>query len=121
MDDLLVSLNWTKDKLPQRKVEVPVNEQNSVVEPKPSTSHNCTQSAESQRSSADLNALAEICLTINRKRSASDTPIDLFKLKRDLKRRRMKYRTTKLAPLSYTEELRELIDLQMSLLQENTK
>lgn len=40
---------------------------------------------------------------------------DLNKLKRDLKRRRMKYRTTKAPPLTYGEELRELIALQMEI------
>ena len=38
---------------------------------------------------------------------------EMTKLKRDLKRRRMKYRTTKSPPLSYTEEIRALIGLQM--------
>lgn len=37
----------------------------------------------------------------------------ITKLRRDLKRRRMKYRTTKTPPLSYTEEIRGLIGLQM--------
>lgn len=37
----------------------------------------------------------------------------ITKLRRDLKRRRMKYRTTKAPPLSYTEEIRGLIGLQM--------
>lgn len=40
---------------------------------------------------------------------------DMNKLKRDLKRRRMKYRTTKAPPLTYSEELRELIALQMEM------
>lgn len=35
------------------------------------------------------------------------------KLKRDIKRRRMKYRVTKTPPQSYTEEIRALIGLQM--------
>lgn len=37
----------------------------------------------------------------------------ITKLRRDLKRRRMKYRTAKTPPLSYTEEIRGLIALQM--------
>lgn len=41
---------------------------------------------------------------------------DINKLKRDLKRRRMKYRTTKALPLTYTEELKELIGLQMEMI-----
>lgn len=37
---------------------------------------------------------------------------DILRQKRDLKRRRQKYRTTKAPPLSYTEEVRQLIGLQ---------
>lgn len=45
---------------------------------------------------------------------------DINKLKRDLKRRRMKHRTTKTAPLTYTEELKELIELQMEIIEKKT-
>lgn len=38
---------------------------------------------------------------------------EIIKLKRDLKRRRMKHRTSKTPPLSYTEKIRALITLQM--------
>lgn len=38
---------------------------------------------------------------------------EMNKFKRDLKRRRMKYRTTTAPPLSHTEEMRALIELQM--------
>lgn len=51
----------------------------------------------------------------NEGRSSSDDRMtfdQISKLRRDLKRRRMKYRT-KTPPLSYTEELRGLISLQM--------
>lgn len=44
--------------------------------------------------------------------------MDIKKLKRDLKRRRMKHRVTKTAPLTFTEELHELINLQMEILAE---
>lgn len=40
---------------------------------------------------------------------------DLNKLKRDMRRRRMKHRVTKTAPLTYTEEIRELIAMQMEI------
>lgn len=53
----------------------------------------------------------------NMKQTAS--VMDMKKLKRDLKRRRIKYRTTKTAPLTFTEELRELINLQMEIMTEN--
>lgn len=37
---------------------------------------------------------------------------EIMRQKRDQKRRRQKYRTTKAPPLSYTEEVRQLIGLQ---------
>lgn len=40
---------------------------------------------------------------------------EITKYKRDIKRKRMKYRTTKAPPLTHTEELRNLISLQMEL------
>ncbi len=40
---------------------------------------------------------------------------EITKYKRDVKRKRMKYRTTKAPPLTHTEELRGLISLQMEL------
>lgn len=49
------------------------------------------------------------------KAKVQNTFTDINKLKRDLKRRRLKHRTTKAPPLTYTEELRELIGLQMEM------
>lgn len=40
---------------------------------------------------------------------------EITKYKRDIKRKRMKHRTTKAPPLTHTEELRGLISLQMEL------
>lgn len=40
---------------------------------------------------------------------------EITKYKRDIKRKRMKHRTTKAPPLTHTEELRSLISLQMEL------
>lgn len=40
---------------------------------------------------------------------------EITKYRRDIKRKRMKYRTTKAPPLTHTEELRSLISLQMEL------
>lgn len=122
LDDLLVSLNWTKDKLPKSNVETVKSSNECVAVPETSaagTRENIIQSNETQ--SVDLNALSEIYSTIKKKKASAETNIDWNKLRRDLKRRRMKYRTTKTAPLSYKEELRELIQMQMDLLQENNQ
>lgn len=40
---------------------------------------------------------------------------EITKYQRDVKRKRMKYRTTKAPPLTHTEEIRSLISLQMEL------
>lgn len=122
LDDLLKSLNWTKDKLPKLNVESVESSKSSAAATESSASEvreNIIQSNETN--SIDLNALSDIYSTIKKKKATADTNIDWNKLKRDLKRRRMKYRTTKTAPLTYTEELRELIHMQMDLLQENNQ
>lgn len=118
LDDLLKSLNWTKDKLPKLNVES-VESSKSSAAAALEVRENIIQSNETN--SIDLNALSDIYSTIKKKKATADTNIDWNKLKRDLKRRRMKYRTTKTAPLTYTEELRELIHMQMDLLQENNQ
>lgn len=121
MDGFLHQLGWTKEKLPkQTKVK-----KENVIE------FECDAAGSSQRmddrnitikqreQTEDLEAVVNLCSVINQKKSTATSFTDLNKLKRDLKRRRMKYRTTKTAPLTYTEELRELIDLQMELINDN--
>lgn len=119
LNDLLNTLNWTKDKLPKPKTTKIESINRSSVETEPSTSRTCNIKRESLNKTFDLNALSEISLTLKKKKSDAKPNIDITKLKRDLKRRRMKHRTTKSAPLTYTEELRELINLQMDLLNED--
>lgn len=119
LDNLLKELDWSKEKLPKLKLS---NEIGSVDEKRDATA--CISEKREnivglKDESFDLNAISELCSTIDKKKSSSIRNIDINKLKRDLKRRRMKYRTTKVAPLTYTEELRELINLQMELVQEN--
>lgn len=114
---LLQEFDWTKDKLPQKEEETKQTEceftgsssneskQNTIV----------TQTVKS----IDLETVVNIGQRIDAKRLSLSNFTDLNKLRRDLKRRRVKYRTTKSAPLTYTEELRELINLQMELVTEN--
>lgn len=122
LDDLLNTLNWTKDKLPKPRTEQIESLNTSSVESESntsSTSRTSSNKTEALNKSFDLHALSEISSTLNKKKSDTKPNIDIAKLKRDLKRRRMKHRTTKSAPLTYTEELRELINLQMDLLNED--
>lgn len=112
VNGLLQQFGWTKDKLPKYKENT-----NNCESQKP-----CEQSNTVNKqpvAAVDLEAVVNIGQRIEAKRSNAHNFTDLNKLKRDLKRRRIKYRTTKTAPLTYTEELRELINLQMELVTEN--
>lgn len=115
LKDLIDSFGWTKAELMKAETKL-----NSLKEDDSSEKEMFIQ--EQQRDAVapvngnlDLNALAHLCAAIDKKGSTSSCYADINKLKRDLKRRRMKYRTTKTAPLTYTEELRELIQLQMAI------
>lgn len=115
VNGLLNEFGWTKDKLPKRKEET-----KNKCDSNESGSSECAASAATQTSKPiDLEAVVDIAYKIDAKRSSANSFTDLNKLRRDLKRRRVKYRTTKTAPLTYTEELRELINLQMELVTEN--
>lgn len=119
LNELLQHLNWTKDKLPKQKPkpkqEIAVVANNEIA----STSTEHTQKGTVNQPKDDFDAVVNLCSKISEKQSAQNTFTDINKLRRDLKRRRVKYRTTKSAPLSYTEELRELINLQMDLVTNN--
>lgn len=117
LNELLQHLNWTKDKLPKQKPkqESEVVANNEIA----STSTENTQKETVNQPKDDFDAVVNLCSKISQKQLAQNTFTDINKLRRDLKRRRVKYRTTKSAPLSYTEELRELINLQMDLVTNN--
>lgn len=107
MDEFLQQLGWTKDKLP--KFNQVKQESNAAG------SQQSANRLKQHVRSNDLEEVVNLCSEFDQKRLTSTPFTDLNKLKRDLKRRRVKYRTTKTAPLTYTEELRELINLQMEL------
>lgn len=117
MNAFLQEIGWTKDKLPKSIEETAPQKS----EPSASTSSENPQRIEvnDPTRANDFEAVVDLCSKIEEKRSATNGFVDLNKLKRDLKRRRVKYRTTKVAPLTYTEELRELINLQMDLIKDN--
>lgn len=119
LDKLLGEFGWSSDKLPKKRKEL--KDKQPVDEVSGSGSAECKQENvdQLQQEKIDLNALVNLCATIDTKSTNSTNYADINKLKRDLKRRRMKYRTTKTAPLTYTEELRELISLQMELVKES--
>lgn len=121
LDNLLKELDWCKEKLPRSKLSNKIASVDSNRDEfgSTSTSEKSETILQLKDESFDLNAISELCSTIDKRKSSSERNIDFNKLKRDLKRRRMKYRTTKVAPLTYIEELRELINLQMELVQEN--
>lgn len=121
MDGLLLELGWTRDKLPKlTKVKQESELETECGAAGSSGSVNDRNIATKQHSQTDdLEAVVDLCSTIEQKRLTATPFTDLNKLKRDLKRRRVKYRTTKTGPLTYTEELRELINLQMELIDDN--
>lgn len=116
LTELLQEFGWSKEKLPKlRKIKSEVVDTESDLGGSCSGTNTVQQSAKS----TDLRDVVDLCAAINQKRTTLNNFTDLNKLRRDLKRRRVKYRTTKTAPLTYTEEMRELINLQMDLLRGN--
>lgn len=119
LNGFLQELGWTREKLPKLS-EV----KEEIVEPERDVagsnfSGNSRKNVINQDvKPIDLETVVNLCSKIDQKRSTTSNFIDLNKLKRDLKRRRVKYRTST-APLTYTEELRELIELQMDLVKGN--
>lgn len=114
MNTLMERLKWTKEKLPK-----PKNKKKNVSE--------IVEASEMERNDAVTNE-AELVRHLEPSESVSGFPefgdrnkldssscADLNKLKRDLRRRRVKHRVTKTAPLTYTEEIRELIAIQMDI------
>lgn len=123
MLEFLQELGWTEEKLLEltksKKVKEEIVESGYDVAGSSSSKQSQQVNIKQENSTDDLKAIVDLCSTIDEKRSASNSFVDLNKLKRDLKRRRVKYRTTKNAPLTYTEEMRELINLQMDIIKEN--
>lgn len=119
LNDLLNGFGWTKEELMKagtkpKSVPKDDSEKEMFVQEKQK------DTVASVNEKHDLDALARFCASIDQKASHSSNYADINRLKRDLKRRRMKYRTTKTAPLTYTEELRELIQLQMEFMESKT-
>lgn len=121
MDGFLHELGWTRNKLPKlRRVKQENELELECSAAGSSESVNDREIAVNHRVKRDdLEAVVDLCSAIEQKRSTTIPFTDLNKLKRDLKRRRMKYRTARSGPLTYTEEIRELIGLQMELLNDN--
>lgn len=119
LNGFLQELGWTREKLPKSTQIHEVKEEPSEKAPQATAERNPHRNLKVQETKPiDLETVVNLCTTIDQKRAAATNFIDLNKLKRDLKRRRVKYRTST-APLTYTEELRELINLQMDLAKTN--
>lgn len=112
LNDLLDRFGWTKEELMKTRTD-PKSSQKDDSEKEMFAQEQQSDAVAPVDEKFDLDALADFCPSIDKKASHSSSYADINRLKRDLKRRRMKYRTTKTAPLTYTEELRELIQLQM--------
>lgn len=121
MDGFLHELGWTRDKLPKLTKVKQENELGSECDAAGSSQSmdNRNFTTKQHVQTDELEAVVDLCSAIDQKRLTTAPFTDLNKLKRDLKRRRIKYRTSKTAPLTHTEELRELINLQMELFDDN--
>lgn len=121
MDGFLHELGWTRDKLPKLTKVKQENQLESECDAAGliQSANNRNIATKQHGQTDELEAVVDLCSAIDQRRLTATPFTDLNKLKRDLKRRRVKYRTTKTAPLTYTEELRELINLQMELIDDN--
>lgn len=121
MDEFLHELGWTREKLPKLTKVKQENELETECDAAGSSGsvNDRNISTQARLATDDLESVVDLCSAIEQKRLTTTPFIDLNKLKRDLKRRRVKYRTAKTGPLTYTEEIRELIGLQMELINDN--
>lgn len=121
MDEFLHELGWTRDKLPKLTKVKQENELETEGDAAGTSGsvNDRNISTQARLPTDDLESVVDLCSAIEQKRLNTTPFTDLNKLKRDLKRRRVKYRTAKTGPLTYTEEIRELIDLQMELINDN--
>lgn len=122
LNSFLELLNWSKEKLPKKKTQqnVESNTYNSVTKPVSGTGQkldatDSTSSLLDEERLKEYECITMLSTTIDKNKALLSNYTDLNKLKRDLRRRRVKHRTTKTAPLTYTEEIRELINLQMEM------
>lgn len=111
LNDILQQFSWTKDQLPKKKEKPKITE--PIIEHSMEQKHERINQPLAEK--IDLDALAKLCAAIDKKPNSSTGYTDINMLKRALKRRRAKHHTIKSAPLTYTEELRQLISLQMEL------
>lgn len=122
LNDFIEEIGWTKKKLIElqnqshpKVIKTEITEKNVDDEDTGSSLYEIQPSNTTIHDTKPIDLETDLCSVIDQKRTVSTSFIDFNKLKRDLKRRRVKYRTST-APLTYTEELRELINLQMDLL-----
>lgn len=111
MNEVMERLQWSRDKLPKAKnptkhVEATEAERIGAVARQSSQSMGHQERSESGIDFPEFGDRSKLHLT---------SYTDLNKLKRDMRRRRVKHRVTKTAPLTYTEEIRELIAIQMEI------
>lgn len=128
LDEFLAKVGWTRESVLERALQREERKKQASLkakqadcsETRPSTSIETSQYVPKEVPKPDpVVKIDELAEFIDKKRNQQKY-IDMNKLKRDLKRRRVKYRTST-APLTYTEELRELINLQMEYIKETER
>lgn len=120
MNALMERFKWSKDKLSKVKISTKHIERDDE-----STETQQHDLANRQTGSMDNQKLRDINSDFpefgDRNKRIVMSYTDLNKLKRDMRRRRIKHRVTKTAPLTYTEEIRELIAIQMDIEKSSNK
>lgn len=110
IEEVLKRIGWTKEHLVAKRKAQNQRPATSIDRSTEESSSTAQSSHSTEVKGEDLSSLYELNALADRNKDLATTFTDLNKLKRDLKRRRMKHRTTKAAPLTYTEEIRELIN-----------
>lgn len=121
MNQLMERLQWSRDKLPkEKKIEKQPAESEATTEVQQTDCAAARQSEPLNQPEPDESS-REFPEIGDRSKLNPISYTDLNKLKRDMRRRRVKHRVTKAPPLTYTEEIRELIAIQMEIEQNRHK
>lgn len=115
MNQFMERLQWSRDKLPkEKKIEKQPAESVETTEVK-QTDYAASKQSEPMNHPGLGESSGEFLEIGDRTKLSPMSYTDLDRLKRDMRRRRLKHRVTKAPPLTYTEEIRELIAIQMEI------
>lgn len=114
IDQFMDSLRWTRDKLPKAPEQLIIDDVTDETTTK-ARRDEFSAPPTTTKATCDVGDVFPELGDRKLKPREVTSYADINKLKRDFKRRRMKHRVTKTPPLTYTEEIRELIAIQMDI------